>query len=139
MGQATVYVMVHKVALTLLRKGIFNIKKIDIIVFDEWHHTRSEHPYNLIMREFYFYGLDYEKDESERYEERPFILGLTASPIKSKIKQSSISSFKLEMMDEIKDLCANLNSKIVSVDINQIDQSIRIITSHIMLEITGRS
>ena len=35
MGQATVYVMVHKVALTLLRKGIFNIKKIDIIVFDE--------------------------------------------------------------------------------------------------------
>ena len=76
------------------------------------------------MREFYFYGLDYEKDESERYEERPFILGLTASPIKSKIKQSSISSFKLEMMDEIKDLCANLNSKIVSVDINQIDQNV---------------
>ena len=34
-GAATIYVMVHKVALTLLRKGIFNIRKIDIIVFDE--------------------------------------------------------------------------------------------------------
>lgn len=76
------------------------------------------------MREFYFYGLDFTKDVDERYKDRPYILGLTASPIKNKIKQADRLEFKFEMMDQMKDLCSNLNSKMVSVDMSLVDQNL---------------
>lgn len=125
-NSCSLFVMVHKVALTLLRNGQINIQNIDCIVFDECHHARTEHPYNLIMREFYFYGIDYsdEVDEIARYKDRPYILGLTASPIKTKIKQSSIASVKFEMVDEIKELCSNLNCKIVTTNLENVDKNI---------------
>lgn len=56
------------------------------------------------MKEFYFYGLDFELPENERLKDRPYILGLTASPIKTKLKQGSKVEFRFEMIDQIKDL-----------------------------------
>ena len=117
-------VMIHKVCLTLMRSGSINIEEINFLVFDECHHTQKEHPYNLIMREFYFYGLDFNQEENERYKRRPYILGLTASPIKNKIKQADRLEFRFEMMDQMKELCSNMNSKIVSIDMSKVDDGL---------------
>ena len=117
-------VMIHKVWLDLLRSGIMKINEISTIIFDECHHAQKDHPYNLIMKEFYFYGINFDLEESLRYKDRPFILGLTASPIKTKLKQSSKLEFKYEMVDQLNELCSNLNSKIVSADLEHLDDSL---------------
>jgi uncharacterized protein (UPF0335 family) len=122
----TFILMVHKVCLTLLRNGSMKIEEIDYMVFDECHHAQKEHPYNLIMREFYFYGLDFKLESKEEvYKNRPYILGLTASPIKSKIKETSTLEFKFEMLDQLKELCSNLNSKLVSTEIDHVDECLK--------------
>jgi endoribonuclease Dicer len=46
---------------------------IGLLIFDEAHHAVSDHPYNRIMQESYF--------KLKRPEDRPAILGLTASPV----------------------------------------------------------
>jgi ERCC4-related helicase len=55
-------------------------RDISLIVFDEAHHARDNHPYNRIMQEFYTqlpprWGTD------SNGIVRPMILGLTASPV----------------------------------------------------------
>ncbi|EPQ54406.1 P-loop containing nucleoside triphosphate hydrolase protein [Gloeophyllum trabeum ATCC 11539] len=73
-----VMVSTPQVLLDALRHGYINLgKDIGLIVFDEAHHAVDNHPYNRIMKEFYFalprrpHGMGM----------RPMILGLTASPI----------------------------------------------------------
>ncbi|KAJ2766850.1 Dicer-like protein 1, partial [Coemansia nantahalensis] len=67
-----VLVMTHQVLLNSLRAGFVRISDIDLLVFDECHHARGNHPYTLIMREFY--DMCPELD-------RPHIFGMTASPL----------------------------------------------------------
>jgi endoribonuclease Dicer len=54
---------------------------VGLIVFDEAHHVADKHPYNLIMRNFYF-SLPPRANSWPPHSviERPAILGLTASP-----------------------------------------------------------
>ncbi|KKA28156.1 hypothetical protein TD95_004288 [Thielaviopsis punctulata] len=47
---------------------------INLLIFDEAHHAKKNHPYARIMKDFYF-------DEPEA--SRPRILGMTASPVES--------------------------------------------------------
>ena len=49
-----------------------------MIIFDECHHANADHPYNDIMKEFYF-----DKKLSKNPEDRqvPYIIGMTASPL----------------------------------------------------------
>jgi len=81
--------MTHDKLLGLLRKGKILIEEIDLLIFDECHHCAKDHPYVNIFQEFYFYGL--KRDEKDQFifegVERPKILGLTASPIKTRIKE----------------------------------------------------
>jgi ERCC4-related helicase len=73
-----VFVFTEKKLYDVLTHGFIRIEEFDMIVFDECHHADQSHYYNLIMQDFYFYGLtDLTK--------RPKILGLTASPIKEKV------------------------------------------------------
>ncbi|KAF9234154.1 hypothetical protein BU15DRAFT_90083 [Melanogaster broomeanus] len=46
-------------------------REIGLLIFDEAHHANDDHPMNCIMKNFYF----------SLPEERPMILGLTASPM----------------------------------------------------------
>jgi ERCC4-related helicase len=62
----------------LLMHGFTKMEEIDLIVFDECHHTDQDHLYNLIMRDFFFHK--FIPDDPMCF--RPKILGLTASPIK---------------------------------------------------------
>ncbi|KAF9525584.1 hypothetical protein CPB83DRAFT_796071 [Crepidotus variabilis] len=76
-----IIVSTPQVLLDALRHGYASLgKDISLIVFDEAHHAVDKHPYNRIMKEFYFHLAirDLEGDDAEI---RPMILGLTASPI----------------------------------------------------------
>lgn len=39
----------------LLMHGFIKIADIDLLIFDECHHTDQDHLYNLIMKDFYFH------------------------------------------------------------------------------------
>jgi hypothetical protein len=64
--------MTAQILLDMLRHRYIQLNHISLLVFDECHHTRKKHPYNLIMQEFYF---------TETASKRPRIFGMTASPI----------------------------------------------------------
>ncbi|KAJ1723103.1 Dicer-like protein 1 [Coemansia erecta] len=72
---SSVLVMTHQVLLNALRAGRAHMSDIDLLVFDECHHARGNHPYALIMREFY--------DRCDP-EDRPHVFGMTASPLNAK-------------------------------------------------------
>ncbi|KAJ7707656.1 hypothetical protein B0H17DRAFT_972362 [Mycena rosella] len=81
-----IMVTTPQVLLDALRHGYVNMgKDIGLLIFDEAHHAVDKHPYNRIMVEFYFGCLPRDLDTADfpRSPEnvRPFILGLTASPI----------------------------------------------------------
>jgi endoribonuclease Dicer len=74
--------MCFQVLLDALHHGYVNMGiHIGLIVFDEAHHVADKHPYNLIMKNFYFtLPLRSLGDNTNDRLERPAILGLTASP-----------------------------------------------------------
>ncbi|OZJ04712.1 hypothetical protein BZG36_01815 [Bifiguratus adelaidae] len=69
-----VLVMTAQILLNMLRHGYLQLKDIDLLIFDECHHTHGKHSYHLIMREFY---------DRCPAEEAPKIFGMTASPQKA--------------------------------------------------------
>ena len=68
----SVFVAIHNVIYKLLSCGFLEISEIDMFVFDECHHCNFDHPYNLIMEEFYFY---YKNNFPEK--KLPVIIGKT--------------------------------------------------------------
>ncbi|KAJ5654049.1 hypothetical protein N7490_001052 [Penicillium lividum] len=59
-----------------LLNAFVKMNQINLLVFDEAHHTKKEHPYARIIRDSYL-----KVDSSER----PKIFGMTASPIDSNV------------------------------------------------------
>ena len=76
-----------QVLLDAMRHGYVDLgKHINLLIFDEAHHAADKHPYNLIMKEFYF-RLPLRNTETSPLppandvsQVRPMVLGLTASP-----------------------------------------------------------
>lgn len=77
-----VMVTTPQVLLDALRHGYVKLgADISLLIFDEVHHAGKNHPYNVIMKEFY-HGLPPRgSPEASEYCVRPMVLGLTASPI----------------------------------------------------------
>ena len=102
----TVFVSTPNIIYKLLSIGYINITLIDLLIFDECHHADGNHPYNLLMNEFYFFHK--ENEESNKIK-LPQILGLTASPLKKKIDKdvNKVGRLALET------LCENLDSVMV--------------------------
>ena len=71
------------------------ILQISLLVFDECHHTRKNHAYNGIMREYFQIAID----------GRPKVFGMTASPIWNP-KNAAESLATLER---------NLDAKVIAV------------------------
>ncbi|KAI9059720.1 hypothetical protein FKP32DRAFT_1595995 [Trametes sanguinea] len=92
---ADVFVMTAQIFLNLLTHSHWKIDKVSLIVFDECHHTRKNHAYNGIMREYY----------QTPAGSRPKIFGMTASPIWNP-KNAAESLATLER---------NLDSKVIAV------------------------
>ncbi|KAJ3217191.1 hypothetical protein HDU67_008320 [Dinochytrium kinnereticum] len=95
-----VLVFTPQIFLNVLRHGFLNLSKhVSLLIFDEAHHAFRNHPYNLIMKEFYH----------PCREERPKIFGMTASPVcqRTSTKQGSIY--------KIAELQRNLDSSVVTI------------------------
>jgi ERCC4-related helicase len=73
-GQYDVFVMTPSILLSALDQGLCRLSQLALLIFDECHHCRQCHPYNLIMSHHY---------DSCPVEKRPKIFGMTASPFGS--------------------------------------------------------
>lgn len=91
-----VVVITSQLFIELITHSLWSIDKVSLMVFDECHHARKNHPYNGVMREYAQI-----KDKSRR----PKIFGMTASPYWNE-KNPALSLSTLE---------TNLQSKIVGV------------------------
>ncbi|OMO99607.1 hypothetical protein CCACVL1_03710 [Corchorus capsularis] len=100
-----VLVMTPQILLNCLRHSFFKINLIQVLIFDECHHARGKHPYASIMTEFYHQQL--KAGESNL----PRILGMTASPIKSKGANSADNYWQ-----KIHELETIMNSKVYTCD-----------------------
>lgn len=100
----SIFVSTPSIVYKLLSIGYINIDQINLLVFDECHHADGNHPYNVLMNEFYFF-------HKERFSgcQLPQILGLTASPLKKKIDKDVITTGK----KALETLCENLDSVMV--------------------------
>lgn len=81
-----------------LTHSYIRMDQINLLVFDEAHHTKKNHPYARIIK--YFYA------EVEDGKKRPRILGMTASPVDAQI-DPKIAAAELEGL---------LHSQIATVD-----------------------
>ncbi|KAJ8093606.1 Dicer-like protein 1 [Marasmius tenuissimus] len=90
-----VLVMTAQIFLNLITHSLWSINKVSLLVFDECHHTRKNHPYNGIMREYMLVP----------EEERPKVFGLTASPIQN----------AKNPIDSLNELQMNMNARVIGV------------------------
>ncbi|GAA5902930.1 hypothetical protein JCM8208_006514 [Rhodotorula glutinis] len=74
LNEADVVVLTPQIWLDVVRNAYFDLRDVQLVIFDEAHHAQKSHPYALIMREHYH-------PLKARGEPVPRILGLTASPI----------------------------------------------------------
>ncbi|KAG8215560.1 hypothetical protein J3R82DRAFT_7403 [Butyriboletus roseoflavus] len=86
LGKNRVIVSTPQVLLDALSHGYIDLgREIGLLIFDEAHHANDDHPMNCIMRNFYFSLPIRPSTRASNHgpvrEERPMILGLTASPI----------------------------------------------------------
>ena len=101
----------------LLMHGFMHMEEVDLLIFDECHHADQDHPYNLIMRDFWFHRFDPDKPLKVK---RPRILGLTASPIKQKIERNKVQATEIEIM--LQNLSNNLYARFVTMDEKEIEK-----------------
>ncbi|KAL8144233.1 hypothetical protein V2J09_017265 [Rumex salicifolius] len=71
-----VLVMTPMILLNALRHSFITLEMIKVLIFDECHNAKKNHPYACIMKEFYH--------PQSHKSELPRIFGMTASPIKVK-------------------------------------------------------
>ncbi|XP_033124259.1 endoribonuclease Dicer homolog 3a-like [Anneissia japonica] len=64
----------------LLRKKTMFWENICLIVFDEAHHCHKDHPYNMIMKDYY-----------KKSDHKPKVVGLSASPVGLNTKEATES------------------------------------------------
>ena len=103
-----VFVFCPKKLYDIMTHGLVKIEEFDLLIFYECHHTDQYHLYNLIMIDFFFYKYD----ESPK---RPFILGLTASPLKSKFEDSANQDVSSQIKLKMQSLSNNLYSKFIFI------------------------
>jgi endoribonuclease Dicer len=63
-----------------LRHSLVTMDRINLLVFDEAHHAKKNHPYAKIIGDFYKI-----RPETAPTETRPRVFGMTASPIDAKV------------------------------------------------------
>ncbi|GAA5805026.1 hypothetical protein HPULCUR_010539 [Helicostylum pulchrum] len=89
-------IMTAQILRDVLKRGFLSLDRVNLLIFDECHHTTKGHPYNLIMYEFY-----------HRMEgPRPKIFGMTASPAN---KANVIKSIVIHIFSTLE---KNLDAKV---------------------------
>ena len=91
-----------QILLQCLREGYIRMVDINLLIFDEAHHTKKNHPYACIVKEFYI--------AENNVENRPRIMGTTASPVDT-IGDTNDAALQLEQL---------LNSEIVTASTDEV-------------------
>ena len=89
----------------LLSIGFIKIYDFGLIIFDDCHLCDSNHPYNMIMLEFYFYYFN----NPDILKKLPKIIGFTNSPYKDK----NIIKNNKKCVELLKNISENLNCQMV--------------------------
>ena len=106
MNENNFFIFLPNVFYKLLSIGFVKIYDFSLIIFDECHLCDSNHPYNIIMQEFYFY---YYINQPEKKNILPKIIGFTNSPYKDK----NIVKNNKKCAELLKDISENLNCQMV--------------------------
>lgn len=88
LDSSMVVVSTAQVFFDCLNHGFLSINQINLLVFDEAHHTKKNHPYSRIMKNHY----------RQAQEPRPRILGLTASPVDAQTRDVRAVAMELEQV-----------------------------------------
>lgn len=72
-----VIVCTAAVLLECMMHSFISMAQVNLLIFDEAHHAKSNHPYARIIKDFYLGELDLSK--------RPRIFGMTASPVDANV------------------------------------------------------
>ncbi|KAK6853137.1 hypothetical protein PG995_009949 [Apiospora arundinis] len=83
-----VIVCTAAILLDCLHHSYLSIDQINLLIFDEAHHAKKNHPYSVIIKDFY-------ADAEKRNSQRPRIFGMTASPVD--VKKGDILTGALEL------------------------------------------
>lgn len=81
-----VFVCTAQIVLDCLNSGFLHISQINLLIFDEAHHTKKNHPYARIIKDHYLREPD----------NRPRILGMTASPVDAQTRDLRAAATELE-------------------------------------------
>ncbi|KAF3918042.1 hypothetical protein ABW21_db0204670 [Orbilia brochopaga] len=76
MRSEKIFVATADVIFNCLTHSFLKMSDFSLLIFDECHHTKKQHAFARIMREFY---------EPEKVENRPHIFGMTASPVDARV------------------------------------------------------
>ncbi|KAK0637326.1 hypothetical protein B0T17DRAFT_521368 [Bombardia bombarda] len=76
-SQNMAIVCTAEILYSCLHHSYIRMDQINLLVFDEAHHTKKSHPYARIIKDFYVTVQDVDR--------RPRILGMTASPVDAEI------------------------------------------------------
>ncbi|KAJ6445005.1 RNase3 domain-containingprotein [Purpureocillium lavendulum] len=87
-GENMVVVCTAQILLDCLNSGFIQMDQVNLLIFDEAHHTKKNHPYARIIKDHYL-------REQER---RPRILGMTASPVDAHTRDLRGAALELEGM-----------------------------------------
>ena len=98
-SENNVFLVLPNVFYKLLSIGFVKIFNFGLIIFEDCHLCDSNHPYNIIMQEFYFYYYIYQKNNIKFL---PKIIGFTNSIYKDKniVKNDKICSELLKNISE---------------------------------------
>ncbi|KAF2855786.1 dicer-like protein-like protein 1 [Plenodomus tracheiphilus IPT5] len=97
-----VIVCTAEVLVQCVMHSFITMAQINLLIFDEAHHAKNNHPYARIMKDYYIQELDLSK--------RPRVFGMTASPIDVR----GLSSDHIK--EAASDLEKLLHAKIATID-----------------------
>lgn len=98
LGEGDCFVMTAQIFYNLLSHSHWMFSEIALVVFDECHNARGNHPYMKVMREYW---------ALKQRQHRPRIFGMTASPV------TNAKDWNIEEM--LKKLERSLDCKIIGV------------------------
>ncbi|XP_015776860.1 PREDICTED: endoribonuclease Dicer-like [Acropora digitifera] len=95
LNKSNVLVMTAQIFLDLLNHAYIKLSQVNLLIFDECHHAKKEHPYRQITQAF----KEYPKNDL------PKIMGLTASVVNGKVKPWSLHSEIKELERTLRATC----------------------------------
>lgn len=101
-----VIVCTAEVLVQCLMHSFVNMGQINLLIFDEAHHAKNNHPFARIMKDYYVQELDLSK--------RPRLFGMTASPIDVRGQSSD------HIKQAVSDLERLLHAKIATISSEQL-------------------